>query len=129
MSSLPEGLRETILVVDDQVDVLKVVARILEREHFNVMQAKSGALALQLAEEASKPIDLLLTDVNMPEMSGPELGKVLTGIRPEVRVLLMSGLSVQDVGFRDRDWRYIQKPFTQGALLEMVSSALSPHPG
>jgi DNA-binding NtrC family response regulator len=128
MSSLPEELRKTILLVDDQVDVLTVVRRILERAHFNVIQTLSGPLAVKLAEEASTPIDLLLTDVDMPGMSGSELGQVLTGIRPELHVLLMSGQDIRDVGTRC-GWAHIQKPFTHDALLEMVSCALSTHPG
>jgi len=129
MPLVSEGLLETILVVDDQADVLTVVTRILERAHFHVIQAPSGARALKLAEEASTPIHLLLTDVDMPGMSGPELGKAIKGIRPDLRVLLMSGLNIRDVGFRACDWGYIQKPFTHDALLEMVSCALSTHPG
>ena len=128
MPLVSEGLLETILVVDDQADVLTVVTRILERAHFHVIQAPSGARALKLAEEASTPIHLLLTDVDMPGMSGSELGQVLTGIRPELHVLLMSGQDIRDVGTRC-GWAHIQKPFTHDALLEMVSCALSTHPG
>ena len=90
-SSSPKETLETILVVDDNEDVLKVVVKILERANFRVLSASSGPDAIKLAEETSGKIHLLLSDVDMPLMSGPDLGELLKKTRPDMHVMLMSG--------------------------------------
>jgi two-component system cell cycle sensor histidine kinase/response regulator CckA len=80
----------TILVVDDAEEVLKVVVRILETAEFHVLQANSGLNALKVAGEYPGRVDLLLSDVQMPGMSGPALGTALKQSRPDVHVMLMS---------------------------------------
>ena len=84
------GKLETILVVDDNREVLKVVVAILKDANFNVLSADSGAHAIELAEE-KRQIDMLLSDVDMPGMSGPDLGEALKKSRPDLHVMLMSG--------------------------------------
>jgi DNA-binding NtrC family response regulator len=82
---------ETILVVDDNEVVLGFVAQILIAENFRVLTADSGPAALKLAETSTETIDLLLSDVDMPQMSGPDLGEALKKARPAMHVMLMSG--------------------------------------
>jgi two-component system cell cycle sensor histidine kinase/response regulator CckA len=118
-----KGPLETILVVDDDEMVLKLVVAILESANFRVLSADSGANALKLAEETEGPIHLLLSDVDMQPISGPKLGQVLKNARASMRVMLMSGgnngLLVLNYG-----WAYLQKPFMAVKLLQMVTEVL-----
>jgi PleD family two-component response regulator len=68
---------ETVLVVDDNKEVLKIVVRVLEDAHFHVLTAGNGAEALRVASETDEKIHLVLSDVDMPQMSGPHLGQLL----------------------------------------------------
>jgi two-component system, cell cycle sensor histidine kinase and response regulator CckA len=117
------GTFETLLVVDDDSSVLRTVVAILEQANFRVFSAQSGADAIKLAEETELKIDLLLSDVDMPHMSGPDLATALKQTRPGIRVMLMSGgdngLLVLNYG-----WAYLQKPFLSVKLVEMVTDVL-----
>jgi DNA-binding NtrC family response regulator len=118
-----KGTLETLLVVDDDQGVLSVVVTILESANFRVLSARSGAEAIKLAGETEQAIDLLLSDVDMPQMSGPELGATLKRTRPNMRVMLMSGgnygLLVLNYG-----WAFLQKPFLNVKLVQMVTDVL-----
>src|SRR3954451_121672 len=81
---------ETILVVDDNPSVLGVVVAILKNANFVVLSADSGAAGVALAGTTDQKIDLLLSDVDMPGMTGPALGETLKAARPEMHVMLMS---------------------------------------
>jgi DNA-binding NtrC family response regulator len=115
---------KTILVVDDDDAVLQVVVAILKAENFVVLQANSGAKALKLAGDYAGTIDLLLSDVQMPEMSGPDLGEALQKTRPDVRVMLMSGFRGGDLLVLTYGWAFIDKPFVATKLVEMVNVVL-----
>ena len=121
--SLKQSL-ETILVVDDNELVLSVVVEILEREKFRVFSADNGPAALQLAEQTDGKIDLLLSDVEMPEMSGPDLGEALKKARPDMHVMLMSGGDNGNLLVLNYGWAYIQKPFVAVKLVQMVNDVL-----
>jgi len=82
--------KKTVLVVDDDPAILKTVSDLLGRD-FKVLRAKSGIEALQLSKDSQFEISLLLSDFQMPGMSGVELATQLTAQRPEIKVLLMSG--------------------------------------
>ena len=114
---------ETILVVDDIGPVLHVVVAILKAAGFHVLQADGGVEALRLAAEYPDRIDLLLSDIKMPEMSGPELRELLKKTRPRVRVMLMSGFS-GDLLVLNYGWAFIEKPFLSKKLVEMVTDVL-----
>jgi two-component system cell cycle sensor histidine kinase/response regulator CckA len=114
----------TILVVDDSEFVLKVVVLILRSAHFNVLQASNGPAALELAANYSGEIDLLLSDVQMPEMSGPTLGETMKEARPQLRIMLMSAFAGGDLLVLNYGWAFIQKPFVAVKLLEMVNAVL-----
>jgi DNA-binding NtrC family response regulator len=90
-----------------------------------VLSADSGPAAIKLAEETRHPIDLLLSDVDMPEMSGPELGGALTRTRPEMRVMLMSGHHDGSLLVLNYGWAFIRKPFVATKLVEMVTDVLN----
>ena len=114
---------ETILVVDDNQSVLRMVVAILEGEKFRVLSADSGSAALMLAE-TKETIDLLLSDVEMPEMSGPDLGEALKKARPDMHVMLMSGGDNGNLLVLNYGWAYIQKPFVAVRLVQMVNEVL-----
>jgi signal transduction histidine kinase len=120
------GHGETVLVVEDEPAVRQITARILRRHGYAVLEAASGAEALTLA--ADHHFDMLLTDMVMPQVSGPELAQRIKDMDPEVPVLFMSGYS-QDVlgprGALDADARLIQKPFAAQELLKAVRARLS----
>src|SRR5713226_1098635 len=86
-----QGTLETLLVVDDDEAVLQMVVTILQRANFRVLSAHSGADAIKLAAETDGTIDLLLSDVEMEQMSGPDLGELLKKTRPDMHVMLMHG--------------------------------------
>ena len=111
---------ETILVVEDEPAVRRLTCRILTRDGYRVLQAPDGARALAMWDEHGEEIDLLLTDVVMPGMSGKELAERL-GIEP----VFMSGYT-DDVVLRHglEGLRLVQKPFDARTLLGAVRSAL-----
>jgi len=119
-----KGNLETILVVDDNPSLLEVVVRILEAENFHVLSAGSGPSALKLAGETSGTIDLLLSDVEMPEISGPDLGEALKVARPDMHVMLMSGGANGNLLVLNYGWAYIQKPFVVVKLVQMINDVL-----
>jgi DNA-binding NtrC family response regulator len=115
---------ETILVVDDNNIVLLTVVTLLKSADFRVLQAQNAQDALRVASEYSGKIDLLLSDIEMPGMNGPDLGKVLKKARPDVRVMLMSGYADGDLLVLNYGWAFIRKPFVRKRLVEMVNSVL-----
>lgn len=119
-----KGTLETILVVDDNEMVLQVVTSILKAENFHVLSAASGPSAIKLAGETTETIDMLLSDVEMPEMSGPDLGEALKAARPALHVMLMSGADNGNLLVLNYGWAYIQKPFVARKLVQMVNDVL-----
>jgi len=117
------GTLETVLVVDDNDTVREVVVAILERANYKVLSSASAAAALQVAG-ATEKIDLLLSDVEMPLMSGPDLGAMLKTTRPTLRVMLMSGGATGNLLVLNYGWAYIQKPFVPEKLVQMVTEVL-----
>ena len=127
----PETLRgsETILVVEDEAPVRAVTRQLLERNGYTVLEAPDGAAALALVDGAAggRHIDLLLTDVIMPGMSGRELAAQLNARRPNLRVLFMSGYTDDAVvrhGMLEPGLAYVEKPFRPMALLRKVRGVL-----
>jgi two-component system, cell cycle sensor histidine kinase and response regulator CckA len=127
MAETEDESRSTILVVDDKEDVLSTVQAILKNEGFRVLLASGGVAAIELASEYPEKIDLLLSDIEMPGMTGPELGIEIKKSRPEMHVMLMSGLPGGGLLVLNYGWAFIQKPFLVKKLIEMVSEVLG-HP-
>ena len=115
---------ETILVVDDNDAVLKAVVGILLHANFQVLSSVSGANAIELAKETEGRIDLLLSDVDMPLMSGPDLGLMLKKTRPDLHVMLMSGGADGNLLVLNYGWAFIQKPFVAAKLVQMINDVL-----
>jgi CheY-like chemotaxis protein len=121
------GGKETVLVVEDEENVRRLAAEVLEGQGYEVLEASGGEEALGMVEEYEGRIDLLLTDVVMPGMSGRELGKRVEGIYPGVRVLYMSGYIDEEIGswrISEEEMNYVQKPFTIDALARKVREVL-----
>ncbi|MEO8662775.1 MAG: response regulator [Bryobacteraceae bacterium] len=118
------GKPETILVVDDNDSVLRIVSAILRNAKFVLLTATSGSGAVKVANETEGRIDLLLSDLNMPLMSGPDLGLELKKTRPDLRVMLMSGGEDGNLLVLNYGWAFIQKPFVAKKLVEMVNEVL-----
>ncbi len=119
---------KTILVVDDDLSVLGVIKVMLEGGNFNVLLAHSAESALRFVERTDLTIDLMLTDVVMPEISGPELADQALLIRPHLKVLFMSGFTESEVvrvKVLDRAIGFLPKPFTSDGLLERLEAILS----
>jgi PAS domain S-box-containing protein len=122
----PTASEAVVFVVEDEVAVRKAVVRILSDGGYNLMQAAGPASALDLARQWSGPIDLLLTDIVMPGLSGDELARELRKARPDLRVVYMTGYSGEmDATTLRVDGPVIQKPFTRDSLLAAVAEALT----
>ena len=119
---------ETILVVEDEPAVRRITSGLLKNKGYNVLIAESGEEALEVAGNHSGSIDLLLTDVVMPGLQGPELASSLLRLHPGASVLFVSGYTdperFVDLNLGDRR-RFLQKPFSREALEQSVRSLLS----
>jgi two-component system, cell cycle sensor histidine kinase and response regulator CckA len=117
----------TILVVDDDPVVRNLVARALERIGYFVCEAESGELALELLARRTPAVDLVLTDIMMPQLSGLDLARLVAERWPELRLVFMSGGIVPSATQRPSDVPEVpclRKPFTSQQLAEWVRSAL-----
>jgi CheY-like chemotaxis protein len=116
----------TILVVDDEAGVRVMVARMLSLCGYSVISAQSGEEALSIVQDYAAPIDLVLTDVRMPNMTGPELVEELQKVRPGIRAMYMSAYSrdVLPQGVQDSDVPFLNKPFTMRTLALSIVETL-----
>jgi len=122
----PRG-RGTILLVEDNEMVRDLTRSMLEGLGYSVVAADSARAALSLCEDTAQTLDLLLSDVVMPDMRGPELRKRSRAIRPDLEVLFMSGYAPNlaiGPGLAEEPIRFIQKPFTTAELASSVENAL-----
>ena len=122
-----EPALETILVVEDEAGIRALVRKILRRQGYTVLEASNGDEALQACAQQKGRIDLLVTDVMMPQMSGRELADKLTSLRPDLRVLYVSGYTddaMLQSGSFPPGTAFLQKPFTLGSLLGKVREVL-----
>ena len=118
---------ETILLVEDESAILKMVAMILGRQGYEVVQANSPAEALRVGRERAGEIHLLVTDVVMPEMNGKELADILRALHPRLKCLFMSGYTADAIarhGVLDDGVNFIQKPFSLPGLASKVREVL-----
>ena len=123
----PTGGDETVLVVEDEPAVLGMAASMLARLGYTVLSASTPAEAERLTRHYNGEIELLLTDVVMPDMTGPDLAVRLCGIRPGMRVLFMSGYTANVIAqrsVRDDEVGLVDKPFSLSDLAAKVRSAL-----
>jgi nitrogen-specific signal transduction histidine kinase/CheY-like chemotaxis protein len=127
LSPLNEGRNETILLVEDDLTLLDMTRRMLEKTGYKVLPANGGEEALRLAAKDSVRIDLLLTDVVMPEMNGKELCDKITTRIPDIKVLYMSGYTSNVLGLNgvlDEDVELVAKPFSRKVLTDKIREIL-----
>ncbi len=126
VSSAPAGI-ETILLVEDEASLNTLAQTILRRLGYTVLAADSGPRALELWEENKGRVDLLLTDVIMPQMSGSELAHELRQKKPNLKIVFMSGYTDDMIGSHgvlSGETQFLQKPFTSEKLGRTVRDAL-----
>jgi PAS domain S-box-containing protein len=118
---------ETILVVEDEAGIRALVRKILRRQGYQVLEAPNGPEAIQICAQHKGTIDLLVTDVMMPQMSGRELAERLAAVRKDLKVLFVSGYTddaMLQSGSFPPGTAFLQKPFTLGSLLGKVREVL-----
>jgi CheY-like chemotaxis protein len=118
---------ETIMLVEDEASLKAITRETLEAHGYRVLEASGGNEAIEIARRVSEPIHLLLTDVVMRGMNGRVLAESLTAMRPEMRVLYMSGYTddvIAHSGVLDARILLIEKPFTAASLVSRVADAL-----
>ena len=124
-------IAETILVVEDDDGLLALTKRVLEEAGYAVLEARGGADAVEKVGQYRGPIHLVLTDVVMPNMSGPALSERIESLHPEAKVLYMSGYTdeaIESPNTPHEAVRFLQKPFTTATLLQAVRAAIEAHP-
>jgi two-component system, cell cycle sensor histidine kinase and response regulator CckA len=122
------GGTETVLVVEDEDRVRNLCVQILERLGYKVLRGSNGAEAIGVAEKHGDRIDLLVTDVVMPGMSGAEMAAQLVLHHPEMKVLFTSGYTDDAIvrhGVLDEGVSFIGKPYTPSALAKKVREVLN----
>ncbi len=127
----PAARAETVLLVEDAARVREVVREILEMSGYRILEARHGAEAIEISERHDGPIHLLVTDVVMPHMSGRELAQHLAPLRPDMRVLYMSGYTDDAIvrhGVLEAGTAFLSKPFTPDALAAKVREVLDAPP-
>src|SRR5258708_17771910 len=110
-----------VLVVEDNDDVRKFVTAVLEMNGYDVIETSGGRDALEIAAEFDGPIDLLLTDVMMPDLTGPEVAAELGPLRPAMKTLYISGHSNNEIarrGILNAHVAYLAKPFSSRELIK-----------
>ncbi len=121
------GGSETVLLVEDEESVRQLVRETLESKGYNILEADNGDAALQIVADYSGKIDMLITDVVMPGMSGRELSAKLCASYPQTKVLYLSGYTEDAIvheGVIDPDTAFLQKPFTLQALSRKVREVM-----
>jgi DNA-binding NtrC family response regulator len=116
-----------VLLVEDEASVRQASRRFLIRSGYNVLEASDGEEALRVSQEHPGPIHLLITDVVMPRMGGPQLAARLADGRPDMKVLFVSGYAENTVlqhGMIDVNTRFLQKPFSLKSLARKVREVL-----
>jgi PAS domain S-box-containing protein len=127
---IPTGT-ETILLVEDETSVLSLIQRTLARQGYNILPAATPAEALRVCRSHPAPIDMLLTDVIMPEMGGRDLAERIQKLRPGIRVIFMSGYTtdiMEQQGHLPAGLHVMQKPFTGAVLAQRIRAMFDAPP-
>ena len=122
-----KGKGETVLLVEDEIAIVQLATAMLEELGYNVLAANSPTAALSVAEVHQGEIQLLLTDVVMPDMNGRDLAKQIQEICPKIKTLYMSGYTANVIahhGVLDEGINFIQKPFSRTDLSIRIREAL-----
>ncbi|MBN1570175.1 MAG: PAS domain S-box protein [Acidobacteria bacterium] len=127
IAETPQGNGETILVVEDEASILELIEKIITRLNYIVIKAHSPSEALQAAKAFSGKIDLLITDVILPEMNGRQFAEQMKAFLPEIKCLFISGYTADVIvhrGILDSGLNFIQKPFSNRDLAIKIREAL-----
>jgi CheY-like chemotaxis protein len=119
---------ETILVVEDEAAVRELACQFLHDGGYTVLNAKDGVDAVEIAARHQERIDLVLSDMVMPRMSGTELAAHLKGKRPDAKILFMTGYAGYSAQRGNEGAMMLQKPFSRPSLLSKVREALAEAP-
>jgi PAS domain S-box-containing protein len=121
------GGHETVLLIEDEEPVRRAASRILTRAGFTVLEAENGDQAFRLAQAEGERIDAVLSDVIMPERTGPEVVAQIKAVRPNIAIVFMSGYTDASIVDHEalRGQPYVQKPFTPESLVMAVREALA----
>ncbi len=122
---LLQDARNTILVVDDEVELLDLIAYILRRPGYEILEARTSREALSICERVEVPIDLVLSDFNLPGMNGLDLAKELERLRPNLPIIFMSGNLEASDDLVDRGFVCLKKPFTFADMVYIVDETLA----
>lgn len=126
MKERTQSAAPVILVADDEAPIRQMARRILERGGYTVMEAGNGAEAVTLMSD-NRPLDLLMADLEMPELMGDEMAKQLRAMRPDLKVLFVTGQVNRLFEKQPVLWdgqAFLEKPFTANSLLQAVSLLL-----
>ncbi|HET7604400.1 MAG TPA: response regulator, partial [Gemmatimonadales bacterium] len=124
----PRTGSETVLLVEDEALVRRFARRVLQSQGYTILEAANGEEAIALSDRRAEPIDVLVTDVVMPGMSGKELAVALVRRRPGLRVLYMSGYTddaIAEHGVLEPGIALLEKPFTHDGLTDMLRRVLA----
>jgi len=122
---IPEDDQKTILVVDDDTNILNSVCALLVDSNYKVLRAGSGKEAFQQSKDYKNEIHLLLSDFQMEGMSGVDLATKMTRERPQLKVLLMSGFT-EGMLVLNEGWHFLAKPFINSQLRALIVGLVSP---
>jgi two-component system, cell cycle sensor histidine kinase and response regulator CckA len=125
-AAAPQGTK-TILVVEDEAPVRRLIEMVLEDSGYSVLAVEQGAEAIALSEDAEQHIDLLVADINLPDMNGRELAQRVRVNRPEMKLLYMSGYgdtAVTEWGIVPDGMLFLSKPFSPSVLAAKVRELL-----
>jgi CheY-like chemotaxis protein len=129
VSSLATTGSETVLLAEDQSSIRAVLRELLESKGYKILEAQNGSQALELAEHHTGSIEVLVTDVIMPQIRGLELAKRVTELHPDICVIFMSGYSedalLENQLLSERTMTLIQKPFEPEELAQKIRESLS----
>ncbi len=126
LSESPSG-SETVLLVEDEAPVRKLAREFLENSGYTVLEAEDPVEAIQLSDRHQGPIHLMVTDVVMPKMSGHELAQQMASMRPETKVLYVSGYAddaLGQYGVPTENSFFLQKPFSLDTLARKLRTLL-----
>jgi two-component system, cell cycle sensor histidine kinase and response regulator CckA len=123
-NTLEPKYEKTILVVDDDPAILQFISNFLEQD-YNVLTAASGQEALQVAKDCRRDLDLLLSDFEMPGMSGIQLATQLAVAAPNIKILLMSGFTGGTLVLNE-GWHFMAKPFVPSQMTTLIRGLISP---
>jgi hypothetical protein len=124
---MSDNPKTVILLAEDAELLRNIMRKALEKEGYSLLVAEDGQEAFQIAREHPDPIALLVSNVQMPRMTGPDLARELRRSRPNLRVMLISP-DPQGVLVLDSGWNFLQKPFPLSAILDKVNQILNDPP-